>query len=100
MASLPQHGLSAPATAKDPSLGFSPGNRSWVSTGQPSQAEIDNCWDEVRRNRILHAERERRALMQIPQHQGGDSEWMVCLEIDLQVSRYLVGESETAARTL
>ena len=96
MASLPQHGLSAPATAKDPSLGFSPGNRSWVSTGQPSQAEIDSCWDEVRRYRIRHAERERRVLMQILQQQGEDSDWMLRLDITLQTDRFLMSDNKSA----
>ena len=74
--------------------------RSWVSTGQPSQADIDRCWHQVRLRRISNAEVEKKVLMQIPQHQGGDSEWMVGLAIDFDVSIYLVGESETAARTL
>ena len=34
-------------------------NPSWFTTGQPSQADIDRCWDKVRRSRIRNAEREK-----------------------------------------
>ena len=74
-------------------------NRSWVSTGQPSQADIDSCWHRVRLARIRNAESEMRVLMENERHQGGDSDWMVHLQIELQVNRHLVYDSVTA-RTL
>ena len=119
MASLPQHGLSAPAnsrrsfsapaimtrncsanvdllTAASGRRKACEKNRSWVSTGLPSQADIDSCWRQVRLAWIQHAEKERRVLMENERHQGGDSDWMLRLQIGLEVDRYLDGGSVTA----
>ena len=71
-------------------------NRSWVSTGQPSQADIDRCLHQVRLAQIRHAEHEMGVLMEIQRHQGGDSDWMWHLRYELAVNRYLVCDSETA----
>jgi hypothetical protein len=120
MASLPQQTAEDPSaslpqqTAEDPSLPRNCSanvdlltaasgrrkacekNRSWVSTGQPSQADIDSCWRQVRLARIQHAERERRVLMENERHQGGDSDWMLGLQIQLEVDIYLGSDSVTA----
>ena len=69
-------------------------NRSRV--WEPSQADIRHCWDEVRRARIHHAEYERRALMQTMRHQGGDSDWMLELQIRLQTDKFLLPDDQNA----
>ena len=113
MASLPQHGLSAPAnsrrsfsapaimtrnllTAASGRRNACEENRFRVSTGQPSQADIDRCLHQVRLARIRYAEHEMGVLMEIQRHQGGDSDWVCGLRIELEVDRYLVCDSETA----
>ena len=101
MASLPQHGLSAPANSR---RSFSASERRnaceesrfRVSTGQPSQADIDRCLHQVRLAQIRHAEHEMGVLMEIQRHQGGDSDWMWHLQIGLEVNRYLACDSVTA----
>ena len=71
-------------------------NRPRVSTGMPSQADIDRCWDDVRRSQILHAEYDRRVLVQTMRHQGGYSNWMLEIEIALQTNQFLLSDNQNA----